>query len=100
VDIIYKPYDSPPITITSVRAGDIFGWSAIAGNTVYTSSAACEVTCKTMRIRGEDLRTLVAEHPDAGKLLLDRLAESVSNRWQNAQVQVREILSLGVSNTL
>lgn len=100
VDIFYKPYDSPPIMITSIKSGGIFGWSAIAGNTVYTSSAACAVACKTMRIRGADLRNLVAEHPEAGKFLLDRLASSVSSRWQNAQTQVRDIISLGITNTL
>lgn len=100
VDILYKPYDSPPITITTVREGGIFGWSAIAGNTVYTSGAVCEAVCKTRRIRGTDLRKLVAEHPHAGKVLLDRLAASVSNRWQNTQLQVREILSLGMQDDL
>ena len=100
VDILYKPYDTPPITITNVKAGGIFGWSAIAGNTVYTSSATCHETCKAMRIRGSDLRKLSADHPEAGEILLDRLANSVSKRWKNAHTQVREILSLGISNTL
>ena len=100
VDILYKPYDAPPITMTTVKAGGIFGWSAIAGNTIYTSGATCHEECKTLRVRGADLRTLSIEHPETGEILLDRIAQSVSNRWQNAHAQVREILSLGISNTL
>lgn len=100
VDILYKPYDAPPLTITNVKPGGIFGWSAIAGNTVYTSGAKCEAICNTMRVRGEDLRKLSIEHPEAGEILLDRIAQSVSSRWQNAQAHVREILSHGISNSL
>ncbi len=100
VDILYKPYDTPPITITNVKPGGIFGWSAIAGNTVYTSGAACQGECKALRIQGDALRKLCIEHPETGETLLDRLAESVSNRWRNAHAQVREILSQGVSNNL
>lgn len=100
VDILYKPYDTPAITITNVKAGGIFGWSAIAGNTVYTSGASCRETCKAMRIQGSALRELCIQHPETGGILLDRLAESVSKRWHNAHSQVRDILSNGISHHL
>ena len=99
VDILYKPYDGPSIIITSVKEGGVFGWSAIAGNTVYTSGAICKETCQAMRILGSDLRELCKRHPASGTILLDRLAESVSARWQDAHVQVRDILSQGISDT-
>jgi CRP-like cAMP-binding protein len=100
VDILYKPYDAPPITITNVKPGGIFGWSAIAGNNVYTSGAICHGKSKALRIQGNALRKLCLDYPEAGELLLDRLAQSVSKRWHNAHAQVREILSQGVSNNL
>ncbi len=96
VDIVYKPYDAPEIAITSVKANGIFGWSAIAGNRVYTSGAACKAECEAVRIQGNDLRELCVQHPQAGEILLDRLAESVSSRWENAHSQVRDILGQGV----
>ncbi|OQY31822.1 MAG: hypothetical protein B6I38_05270 [Anaerolineaceae bacterium 4572_5.1] len=99
VDILYKPYDGPSIIITSVKEGDIFGWSAIAGNTVYTSGAVCTEDCLVMRILGSNLRELCAQHPKSGAILLDRLAESVSARWQDAHAQVRDILTQGVSDS-
>lgn len=97
VDILYKPYDAPVITVTTLKPWEIFGWSAITGNTVYTSGAACNIECQAMRVRGSDLRNLSIEHPQAGEILLDRLAESVSMRWQDAHSQVRDILSQGVA---
>jgi CRP-like cAMP-binding protein len=99
VDILYKPYDAPPITVTEIKPGEIFGWSAIAGNTVYTSGAACQTECQAIRIQGSALRELCIRHPETGEVLLDRLAESVSSRWRNAHSQVRDILAQGVSAT-
>ncbi len=98
VDILYKPYDAPAISITSVKSGGIFGWSAIAGNRIYTSGAVCQAECLTMRIQGNALRKLCIQHPQEGEILLDRLAESVSARWGNAHSQVRDILTQGVLN--
>ena len=100
VDIFYKPYDAPSIAITSVKPGGIFGWSAISGNTLYTSGATCQAKCQAMRIQGSDLRDLCIQHPQEGEILLDRLAESVSTRWQDAHSQVRDILFQGMSNHL
>ena len=98
VDILFKPYDGPEITITTVKAGGIFGWSAITGNRIYTSGASCLEKCQAMRIKGSSLRELCIQHPDTGSILLDRLAESVSARWQDAHSQVRDILTQCVSN--
>ena len=100
VDILYKPYDAPPITVTEVKPGGVFGWSAIAGNTVYTSGASCQEKCQAMRIQGSGLRQLCINHPKTGGILLDRLAESVSTRWSNAHSQVRDILAHGVSTRI
>jgi CRP-like cAMP-binding protein len=97
VDILYKPYDGPIITITNIKPGGIFGWSAIAGNSTYTSGAACHEKCSALRIQGSTLRTLCLDHPVAGEELLDRLADSVSTRWHDARQQVRDILDQGLS---
>ncbi len=96
VEILYKPYDSPRITVTEIKAGEIFGWSAIAGNAVYTSGAACQEDCEAIRIQGNALRELCLQKPKTGEILLDRLAESVSSRWKNAHSQVRDILAQGI----
>jgi CRP-like cAMP-binding protein len=91
IQIEYKPYDGPPITITHLIQGDVFGWSAVVGSS-YTSSAISESELKAFRIRGTDLRSLVSSHPETGQAILDLLARFVSSRWKNAHTQVQSIL--------
>lgn len=93
VAIRYKPYDSPPIVLTRLRAGDVFGWSAVIGSPNYTSSIISETQIECIRIKGIDLRTLIREHPETGKRIVDRLARIVSSRWKNAHAQVQSLLN-------
>ena len=93
VIIRFKPYDTPPLTLTRLRAGDVFGWSAVLGSTHYTSSLVSETEIETIRIRGSHLLALVRDHPETGKIIMDRLANVVSSRWKNARTQVQALLN-------
>lgn len=95
--IRYKPYDGPPLDLTQIPTGGAFGWSAVVGATAYTSWAVAREDMQAMRIRGTSLRALAVRHPEAGRIILDRLAETVSNRWKDANRQVRDILEQAVS---
>jgi len=98
VEIFYKPYDGEAITVTHVDAGGLFGWSALVGSTKYSSSGVAIEELNALRIHGRDLRKLCRENPEAGSVILDRLASAVSSRWQNAHEQVRSILENGIKN--
>ena len=91
VTIRYKPYDSPPIILTHIAAGGAFGWSAVVGNSVYTSAAQAREDLEGIRVRGADLRDLATRNPHVGRQVLDKLAGLVSNRWKDANHQVRAI---------
>jgi len=93
VEIQYKPYDSPPMTLTRLKPGDIFGWSAVVKSPFYSSSIICSNDVETLRIRGEQLWKLVDKQPDTGKLIIDRLVESVSPRWAHARDQIQAIFN-------
>ena len=93
VVIRYKPYDGPPIILTRLRAGDVFGWSAVIGSLNYTSSLVSETRIECVRIKGIDLRALIREYPETGKIIVDRLARVVSPRWKNAHAQVQSLLN-------
>jgi Fe-S cluster biogenesis protein NfuA/CRP-like cAMP-binding protein len=97
VTLGYKPYDGPPITLTQIPAGGVIGWSAAVGNPHYTSATVAKEDVKSLRIRGSDLYRLVVEHPEAGQILLDKLAGKVSNRWKDANRQVRAILDQAIT---
>jgi CRP/FNR family cyclic AMP-dependent transcriptional regulator len=98
VEMSFKPYDGTPITVAHVENGGLFGWSAVVGSENYTSSAIAIEEVKAFRVRGTELRKFCVEHPEAGKDILERLADGVSSRWKDAQRQVQSILLQGLKN--
>lgn len=97
VEMLYKPYDGPPLTITRLAQGSIIGWSAVIGNATYTSGAVCQEDCRAIRMSNRNLHNLCATEPETGRIILDLLAESVSARWQDAQNQIQRLLNSSVS---
>jgi Fe-S cluster biogenesis protein NfuA len=97
VTIRYKPYDGPVINLNQITAGGVFGWSAVVGNPAYTSGTVAREELDSIRIRGTSLRRLAVRHPEAGRVILDKLAGKVSNRWKDANRQVREILEEAIT---
>jgi CRP-like cAMP-binding protein len=96
VDVSFKPYDGIPITVSHVEKDGLFGWSALVGSRTYTSSVTAIEDLQTIRIHGSDLRKFCTEHPEAGKELLEQLANVASSRWKNAHEQVKSILVNGM----
>jgi CRP-like cAMP-binding protein len=92
VHIKYKPYDGPRISLTKLHKGDVFGWSAVIGNDLYTSDAISTTAVQVLRARGETLRRLCVEYPAAGRAILEKLAQAVSPRWVHAQEQIQSVL--------
>lgn len=97
VEISYKPYDGNVITVTHVDAGGLFGWSAVVGSRLYTSSAIAIAEMECIRIRGDRLRKVCGDHPEAGREILNCLANAVGSRWKDAHKQVRSILNYGMN---
>jgi CRP-like cAMP-binding protein len=96
VEVQYKPYDGPPLTVARVNTGSVFGWSAVVGSATYTSGAYCAEDVAAVRVEGDALRMLCNQHPETGKIILDRLAELVSARWQHSHYQIRAMLDQGI----
>ena len=99
VIIQYKPEDGPTMKVTQIKSGGVFGWSAAMGNVAYTSGAKCIEDSKTLRMRGSDLQYLNSNYPELGKIISDRLAAVISERWQNRQSQVISLISRFISQT-
>lgn len=89
VIIRYKPYDGPPIILTRLGEGDVFGWSAVIRSPKYASNIVSESPIEAIRIRGDQLWGLVENHPETGKVVIDRLAQMVSPRWEHAHEQIQ-----------
>jgi CRP-like cAMP-binding protein len=99
VQVTYKPYDGTSITVGHVEKDGIFGWSAVVGSRAYTSSVTAIENLDTFRIHGSQLRKLCGEHPEAGKEILERIANAVSSRWKNSHKQVKAILVNGMNSS-
>lgn len=98
VEISFKPDDGTPITISHIEKGGWFGWSAVVGSEDYTSSAIAIEDLETIRVHGNELRKLCVEQPEAGKVILEHLANNVSFRWNDAHKQVQSMLMKGLKN--
>lgn len=92
VEIRYKPYDGPEITISNVKEGSVIGWSAVLGHANYTATAIARTDANALMIWGDGLRDLLQKKPESGQRVIDRLAQSVSTRWDNAKSQVESML--------
>ena len=97
VDMSFKPHDGTPITVSHVGKGGFFGWSAVVGSDTYTSTAIAIKDVEALRVQGSELRKFCVEHPEAGKNILERLADAVSSRWKDAHEQVKSILYQGMT---
>jgi CRP-like cAMP-binding protein len=100
VDIRYKPYDGETIKLTHLKAGGVFGWSAILANPTYSSSVICATDCEVLEVCGNDLRELKETHPQTNALVMDRLTRAVSSRWASAQTQVKSMLNKGITENV
>ena len=92
VSLRYKPYDGPRITLTRLHAGDVFGWSSVVGNDVYTADAIVTIPARALRARGMDIRELCVRFPTTGSQILEKLALAVSPRWLNSREQIQHLL--------
>ncbi len=97
LELRYKPYDGAVIKLTSLSSGSVFGWSAVLGNPVYSSSAISLEECEVLVICGTDLHDLRQAHPRIGNLIIERLALSVSARRSEGQDQVTSMIHKGMN---
>lgn len=74
------------ITVSAVHQRfESFGWSGIIPPFHYTASAYCEQDCKVMTIPGEQFMRLLASDPQAGFLVMQRIAELIASRLRNSR---------------
>lgn len=100
VDIHYKPYDGDSIKLNRLNKGGVFGWSAVLGNTIYSSSVICVTPCEVLVVCNPDLRNLKESHPQTSALVMDRLSRAVSARWASAQSQVKSMINRGITENV
>jgi CRP/FNR family transcriptional regulator, cyclic AMP receptor protein len=93
VNIRYKAYDGPVMSVARVGPGGVFGWSAALGRDLYTSSAVCTADSQVFRIKGRSLHHLNEQDPETGAILQERLAIAIAGREAIKQSQVVTMLA-------
>ncbi|MCC6148263.1 MAG: cyclic nucleotide-binding domain-containing protein [Anaerolineaceae bacterium] len=96
VVIRYKPYDGPPLVIARIKPGGVFGWSSALGRETYTSAAVATLESIAYRISARQVAWLCELFPRTGVILLQRLANVISQGLADTQSQVFEMLSQGI----
>ena len=98
--IRYKPEDGPPINVTRVRDGGVFGWSAIIKRRKYTSSVECSVQTQLLRVSSAELQYLCEQYPETGTIVLDRLVAIVAKRLQATSPEMYTLLESSLRNSV
>jgi CRP-like cAMP-binding protein len=96
VEIRYKPYDGPSLTIAHLKPGNVFGWSAVLGRDTYTSAAISLLRCDVYCASCNDLRKLYRKYPETGDILLSRLASVIAERIRSTHNKVLSLLKEGM----
>ena len=72
VSFVGKPYES-------------FGWSGVVPPYHYTSSAICEEDSQILVIPGDKFMQILEKHPEAGFIVMRRIAEIIADRLRNSR---------------
>jgi CRP-like cAMP-binding protein len=92
VAIRFKPDDGEPLTIAVIEPGGVFGWSSVLGRERYSSSAVCTTDCNLIRTDGMKFRALFETFTDSGVMMLTRLSELVSHRYDETREQIMHLM--------
>lgn len=92
VELKFHPEDGGWVTIATLEAGNVLGWSAVLGHPCYTSSAFATTPVQALVIAGAHLRKVLRAQPQL-IVLLNRMANSVAQRGNPARLDLTRWLA-------
>lgn len=92
VEIAHVPYDGPELSVGRLSPGGVFGWSAILGRKVYTSSVRVLTDCRVYRIPSWQLQKFCELHHETGVVLLEKIALSVAQNPDRIHEQIMQMI--------
>ena len=81
------------IAVDTLGKGQTCGWSSVMESHVYTMTARCVETVKTIAINGAQLRSFLDQNPSIGYRVMQNMAWVVTSRLRN--MKIRLPLALG-----
>ncbi len=73
--------DNITVSVSSVKPGQVFGWSAMLDEATYTLNALCSERCEVLSIRSGKLKALLEEDHSMGYILSQRLLVLMKKRY-------------------
>jgi len=67
--------------------GDVMGWSALVEPHIYRFGALAETHARVIRLDADSLLAIMEQNPQAGYLIMKRLAQIIGERLTNLRVQ-------------
>jgi CRP-like cAMP-binding protein len=75
--------------ITSVRQGQVLGWSALMHSPIYSLSAYCATDkCRLLKVGRDCLLALFEEDPRMGYIVMSHMAEVIRTRFHQVQEEL------------
>lgn len=90
------PEDGGRMEVGRITAGGLLGRSAILGRPQYTASAECIAGAQCLMVGGSDLRRVMLADRALGRLLLERIARLVVNRWNGWHDQLMKLFHFDI----
>ena len=73
--------DKIAVSLSAIKSGNSFGWSAMMDGEVYTIDAVCAEPCKVFSIQSEKIKALFEQDHSLGFIMSQRLLEIVKKRY-------------------
>jgi CRP-like cAMP-binding protein len=83
-----------PVTITTVEAGDIVGWSAVVAPYRATSTAVAVEATEIIALDGGRLRQALESDEDLAAALYPRILRSVARRLEGTRLQLLDLFGV------
>ncbi|MBM4445710.1 MAG: cyclic nucleotide-binding domain-containing protein [Chloroflexi bacterium] len=92
-------WPNPVVSIYTVAAGQVLGWSAVVQPGLRTASAKCLEDCEVILIKGKDLLEILDKNRDDGFLVMKRLADIVASSLAGTNDQLMREMAMLESYT-
>ena len=83
--------DQPHLTVETVGAGEVLGWSWLVPPHRWRFDARAVKATRTIVLQGEVVRQTLAHHPTWGYLFLIRFMPVLADRLENTRVQLLDL---------
>jgi len=88
VDIQLTLQDGGKVTVETMVAGDLIGWSAVSGAVQRRATCVAVKPCKLLSIDGATIRDLCEDNAELGYRMMREVVRALAQRLDGALVQV------------